>query len=46
MIALRRWGCFRLSAYILRLRKTGLKISTTMKYNRNGTQYAAYRHEL
>lgn len=44
MIALKRWKCFRLAVYIDRLRKDGFRIETTMKYNKNGTQYAEYRH--
>lgn len=43
MIALKRWGCFRLAVYIQRLRKDGFKITTTMKYHK-GKQYAEYRH--
>lgn len=44
-IARREWGCTRLAAYIYRLRIAGMKISTKIIYNRNGTQYARYRHE-
>lgn len=43
MIALQRWGCFRLAVYVNRLRKEGLKIKTTMKYTKDGRQYAEYK---
>lgn len=45
-IALKKWKCFRLAVYIRRLRQDGFKIETTIKYNKNGTQYAEYRHVI
>lgn len=41
LIALKRWGCFRLAVYVDRLRKEGMKIKTEMKY-KSGSSYAQY----
>lgn len=41
MIALQRFGVFRLASVINRLRKEGISIDTVIKYA-NGDQYAEY----
>lgn len=46
MIALKRWGCFRLAVYIHRLRKQGFRIDSKIKYNNDGTQHSEYRHVI
>lgn len=46
MIAWSRWKCTRLAVYIHRLRKDGFRIESTIKYNKNGTQYSEYRHTI
>lgn len=43
MIALNRFGCFRLSARIHDLRTTGMNIGMTRKMNSKGNYYAEYR---
>jgi hypothetical protein len=42
-IAIRLWGNYRLSSCIHRLRDEGMKIKTTMKNGRNGSEYASYK---
>ena len=42
MKAVRRWGCYRLSARIFDLIKGGHRIYKYMKPNKNGGQHAAY----
>lgn len=42
MIALKDWGCFRLSVYVNRLRNDGYKIKTEIVRTHDGTQYAKY----
>lgn len=47
MIALKKWGCFRLAVYIHRLRKEGFRIEGKIKYDKKkGVQYSEYRHVI
>jgi len=42
MMALRRFGSYRLASIINRLREEGINIRTTIEYD-NGNQYAVYQ---
>lgn len=42
MIALKRWGCFRLAVYIRRLRQEGMTIHTEIVKTKDGKQHAKY----
>lgn len=45
MLALKKWGCFRLAVYIDRLRKDGMNIHTELVGKQRYASYSLIKHK-